>query len=250
MSPNATAPLRTTIILTAIGLVCGCATSHPQANIPPPAPAAETCVASATYGSPADQQANYKIQSGDELSIGFYLNSEFDSDVIVRPDGKISMRLVGETEARGLTPAQLSAGLNELYSNELVQPGVSVTVKNSPSRVVYVQGQVDHPGAVPLQPRLTVLGALAQAGGLTDGANADQIILIRRDACGQPLGQEINLGKILKHGAGAENQADAELLPGDLVVVPRSRIADAGLFVKMYIKDLMPIQPYFTLPLL
>jgi polysaccharide export outer membrane protein len=141
--------------------------------------------------------------------------------------------------------------LNELYSNKLVQPGVSVTVKNSPSRVVYVQGQVDHPGAVPLQPRMTVMGALAQAGGLSDSANADQIILIRRDACGQPLGQEINLGKILKHGAGAESEtADAELLPGDLVVVPRTKIADAGLFVKQYIKDLMPIQPYFTLPLL
>src|SRR5262249_19642919 len=148
----------------------------------------------------------YKIQAGDELSIGFYLNPEFDSDVTVRPDGKISMRLVGETEARGLTPAQLSAGLNELYSKELLQPGVSVTVKNTPSRVVYVQGQVDHPGAFPLQPRMTVMGALAQAGGVSDSANADQIILIRRDACGQPLGQELNLGKVLKHGRGAENQ--------------------------------------------
>src|SRR5215813_7524241 len=247
MSLKATATERNAILLATICFASGCASNQPTLDPSPVSVTPENCASTGSYGSPADQQANYKIQPGDDLSIAFYLNPEFDTETTVRPDGKISLRLVGEVDARGLTPAQLSASLNELYSSELVQPGVSVTVKSSPSRVVYVQGQVEHPGAVPLQPRMTALGAIAQAGGLSDGANPDAIVLIRRDACGQPRGQELKVQGVLKQ-TSANNQEDAELLPGDLVVVPRSTIANIGLFVKQYLKDLIPVSPYLPLP--
>lgn len=227
----------------------GCATTDKGADVPTAAneEAQAPCLAGANYTSPSDQQQNYKIQSGDDLAVSFYLNSEFDTEATVRPDGKISLRLVGDQQARGLTPAQLSAELDRAYSDELVQPGVSVLVKNSPSRVVFVQGQVDHPGAVPLQPEMTALGAIAQAGGLTDGANPNAVVLIRRDLCGQAHGQELRLGRVLHQKSDAANEEDAQLLPGDMLVVPRSKIADVGLFVKQYVKDLVPIQPYLPI---
>jgi protein involved in polysaccharide export with SLBB domain len=205
------------------------------------------CLASADYASPSDEELNYKIQSGDDLIISFYLNSEFDSEVTVRPDGKISLRLVGEQDARGLTPKQLSGELDKAYSRELLQPGVSVTVKNSPSRVVFVQGQVSHPGAVPLQPEMTALGAISQAGGLTDDANSEQVLLIRRDQCGQAHGQELKINLVLAQKSDIDNTEDARLLPGDVLVVPRTTISNVGLFVKHYVKDLIPIQPYLPI---
>lgn len=248
MSSKATVALRIAILAAAIFLG-GCATSDTRGDTRAAGetPAQVPCVASAAYLSPSDQEQNYKIQSGDDLAISFYLNSEFDTDVAVRPDGKITLRLVGDQQARGLTPAQLSTELEQAYSKELLQPGVSVLVKNSPSRVVYVQGQVDHPGAVALQPDMTALAAIAQAGGLSDGANPDAVILIRRDLCGQAHGQPLKLGPMLKHASDTPNEEDARLLPGDMLVVPRSGIANLDLFVKQYVKDLIPIQPYLPI---
>jgi protein involved in polysaccharide export with SLBB domain len=202
----------------------------------------------AEYSSPQEQLQSYKIQSGDDLAISFYLNSEFDTDAMVRPDGKVSLRLVGEQQARGLTAAQLSAELDEAYANELLNPGVSVLVKSTPGRVVYVQGQVDHPGAIPLQPEMTALAAIAQAGGLSEGAAPNHIVMIRRDMCGQPHAQELRLSGALKGKSDMAMEEDAQLLPGDMLVVPRSQIANVGLAVKQYVKDLIPVQPYFVIP--
>jgi protein involved in polysaccharide export with SLBB domain len=227
-------------------LLGGCGASDMRGDVPAAAGAQPEapCLTTANYASPSDQRHHYKIQAGDDLAISFYLNSEFDTDTTVRPDGKISLRLVGDQQARGLTPEQLAQELDRAYSSEQLNPGASVLVKNSPSRVVYVEGQVDHPGAIPLHPDMTALGAISQAGGLSDGANPDAIVLIRRDLCGQPHGQELRIGDVLSQ---KDNREDAQLLLGDMIVVPRSTISNIGLFVKQYVKDLIPIQPYLPI---
>lgn len=249
MSSSTSAALGRVFALSAL-LLSGCANTDMRGDVASSsntATASGACLATANYSSPTDQQENYKIQAGDELAITFYLNSEFDTDTTVRADGKIGLKMVGEESARGLTPSQLSAELDRAYSKELLDPSVSVLVKNSPSRVVYVQGQVDHPGAIPLQPDMTVVAAIAQAGGITDGANPDSIVLIRRDMCGEAHGQELKLGKALTEKTDTGYEQDAFLLPGDVLVVPRSSISNVGLFVKQYVKDLIPIQPYLPL---
>jgi protein involved in polysaccharide export with SLBB domain len=245
--PNRAAFARAILLIALLLGGCAAQDSRGDAPLDSEAQAQTPCITGSHYASISDQDRNYKIQPGDDLAISFYLNSEFDTDVTVRPDGKIGLKLVGDQQARGLTPAELSAELDKAYSNELRDPGVSVLVKSSPSRVVYVQGQVDHPGAVPLQPDMTALAAIAQAGGLSDGANPDAIILIRRDMCGQPHGEELRLGAVLGHKTETPGQEDVELLPGDLLVVPRSKISNIGLFVKQYVKDLIPIQPYLPI---
>jgi protein involved in polysaccharide export with SLBB domain len=204
------------------------------------------CLSAPAYDTPAVQDANYRIQSGDELDISFYLNPEFDDDVIVRPDGKVGLPLVGEVNARDLTPAQMAQQLDHLYSHELRKPGAVVRVDSSPGRLVYVTGEVGHPGTIPLQSGMTALQAITAAGGMTDNAGASNVVLLRRDGCGNVHGEKLDLGRAMK--VKSNGQTDAALLPTDTVIVPRSGIAQLDLIVKQYIRDVMPIQPYVGIP--
>ncbi len=156
----------------------------------------------------------------------------------------ITLRVVGDIKAWGLTPAQLSQRLDQAYQSELRSPDAVVHVKNMPSRQVYVQGQVNKPGAFPLETGMTAVQAVSEAGGLTDQAG-DDAVLIRRDLCGEPTGIRIKLAKALEH---PEANQDAALMPRDVIVVPRSGIANVDLFVKQYIQGILPIPPYMSFP--
>jgi protein involved in polysaccharide export with SLBB domain len=194
----------------------------------------------------AEDSATYRIRPGDKLNISFYLNSEFDTAVVVRPDGKIELKLIGEVAAAGSTPTQLEDNLDRLYSKELLNPGATVRLEDAPGRVVYVEGQVGHPGPVPLAPGMTATQAITASGGLTDSAGPDNVVLVRRDACGEAHDEPLNLNKALKRQG---HEDDVVLAPTDMLIVPRSGIAQAGLFVKQYIKDMLPINPYISAPM-
>lgn len=207
----------------------------------------EQCIAgaqideAAATGGPDDQ---YLIQPGDVLGIDFYLSPEFDEQVVVRPDGLITLRQVGDVKAWGLTPNQLAQQIDQAYLKELRNPGVVVHIKNMPSRQVYVEGQVNKPGAFPLEQGMTAVQAVSAAGGLTEQASGNAII-IRRDLCGQPSGIRFDINKAMKN---PDQSSDVALLARDVVIVPRSGIANVDLFVKQYITGLLPIPPYATIP--
>src|SRR5262249_20683927 len=107
--------------------------------------------------------------------------------------------------------------------------------------------QVTKPGAFALQPGMTALQAIANAGGVTPDAADDSVVLIRRDACGRPTGERVDLESAANGSNGGE---DVALMPYDIPVVPRSRIANIDLFVQHYIRGVMPIQPYLSFPAL
>ena len=206
----------------------------------------EQCVAGGEIQQAAirSDQQGYVIQPGDVLSVDFYLNPEFNDEPIVRPDGKVTMRLIGDIQAAGLTPGQFAANLDKAYLSELRSPDAAVHVKSTPDRLVFVQGQVTKPGSFALEPGMTALQAVADAGGVTPEAAANAV-LIRRDICGQPHGLKIDIsnaeGKL-------GNGEDVALMPRDILVVPRSKIANIDLFVKHYMQDLLPIPPYLAIP--
>ena len=166
------------------------------------------------------------------------MNSEFNDNVSVQPDGRIVLRLVGPLQAAGLSSGQLSAEINQAYSKELKNPSATVHVQNMPSRQVFVEGQVNHPGAFALQPGMTAAQAIADAGGQTDEAELSNVVLIRRDACGRPDGSRIDFASATNTPDKGE---DVMLMPHDTIVVPRSRIANVDLWVKQYIRDLLPV---------
>lgn len=237
------------------GLLCvglaGCATNSSRSDMKmagaaPIGLSPEQCVARAQiYQAATAADQDYIIQPADQLDIDFYLNPEFNDSVTVRPDGKITLRVVGDIQASGLTPVRLANELNRDYVRELRSPGAIVHVKNMPGRLVYVDGQVGKPGAVPLEPGMTALQAIADAGGLTDEAGS-HAVLIRRDACGTPAGSKIDLKAAVKDPGSEE---DIALAPRDILTVPRSGIANLDLWVAQYVRNLLPVQPYAPLPL-
>jgi polysaccharide biosynthesis/export protein len=242
------------IICLAVG-TCACSSGNNDAMRGDMAPArlsrtkltAEQCTAlgeTERADVPRDERG-YVIQPGDVLSIDFYRNPEFNDEPTVRPDGKITARLIGDIQAAGLTPSQLAESLDKAYVVELRSPEAAVHVKSTPHRLVFVQGQVSKPGSFALEPGMTALQAVAHAGGLMPAA-ARSAVLIRRDICGQPYAMKIDIsdaeGKV-------GNSEDVALMPRDILVVPRSKIANVDLFVKHYIRGILPIPPYLPLPM-
>lgn len=134
--------------------------------------------------------------------------------------------------------------LDRAYSSELRFPEASVLVTSMPGRVIYVAGQVTKPGEFPMHPGMTATQAISAAGGLTPEAGPSNVIIARRDGCGNLDETPINI-KALEHGKpGADDMA---LLPADVVYVPRSGVANADLAIKQYVRDLLPIEPYLSL---
>jgi protein involved in polysaccharide export with SLBB domain len=228
-------------------LVCGgCAATAAGTDVAGARTASAHRVSPDCVAAPLADDSVYRIQPGDKLHISFYLNSEFDTDAAVRPDGRIELTAVGGVAAAGLTPVELESKLDQLYSTELRNPGATVRLDETPGRVVFVEGEVGHPGAVPMQPGMTALQAITAAGGLTDSAGPNSVVLVRRDACGQAHDEPLNLAKALKRKG---HEDDVVLAPTDMLIVPRSGIADADLFVKQYIRDLLPVTPYVSAPM-
>jgi polysaccharide biosynthesis/export protein len=228
---------------------CAASSSNGEANrtalastdLTPEQCAAGAMIQQATF----ETDSTYLIQPGDQLGIEFYLNPDFNDDIVVRPDGKITLRLIGDISAAGLTPTRLSQELDKDYLHELREPNAAVHVKNMPSRQVYVEGEVTKPGAVALDPGMTVLQAIASTGGLTP-ESGDTAVLIRRDFCGSPQRTDIDLKAAMKSPAQGE---DLALMPRDILLVPRSGIANVDLWVDQHIRKLIPVNPYLPIPM-
>jgi polysaccharide export outer membrane protein len=203
------------------------------------------CDANARIQAASADEQSYRIQPGDQLDLTFYPNPEFNDEVTVRPDGKIALRLVGSQQAAGLTPEQLARQLDTAYLGELRDPGASVHVKSMPSREVFVAGRVAHPGSFPLEPGMTAMEAISDAGGFADDAREKSVVLIRRDMCGTPHGMRIDLAAAVDEDGSDE---DVALLPRDMLVVPRSTIGNIDLFVQQYVKNVIPVSPFFGIP--
>ncbi len=183
-------------------------------------PEAENGKRTNTQGSIVDE--HYVIQPGDTLSVKFFFNPELnEEDLIVRPDGRISLQLIHEVMASNLTASQLKAALEEKYKGQLKNPEIAVIVRSirEPYRI-YVDGQVGKPGEFEIVGSLSVLQAIARAGGLReDTAKKRDVKVIRRGPDGQAFVISINLNQILD---GGDISQDIRLHPYDILYVPRS----------------------------
>jgi polysaccharide biosynthesis/export protein len=160
------------------------------ASAPAPAPAGGAAPAPRTAGAAptpaparsanAANQPEYRIGSGDKLQINVYKENDLTQALQVRPDGRITLPLVGDVAAAGQTPMQLQRKLAESLREFVSNPVVTVMVTEVADRVVYVMGEVNTPGSVPLKGPMTVLQALAVAGGFKDFANKGGIKVLRK----------------------------------------------------------------------
>lgn len=164
----------------------------------------------------------YVIKPGDKLSIKFFFNPELnEQDLIVRPDGRISLQLIHEVEAANLTAPQLTSLLAKRYVGQLKNPEIAVIVRSVKEHpTVYVDGQVGNPGMFQIVGSLSVLQVIALAQGFDeDTAKKDEVTVIRRDQNGQPFVIQLDLTAAL---SGKDLSQNIQLLPHDFVHVPRS----------------------------
>jgi polysaccharide biosynthesis/export protein len=158
----------------------------------------------------------YLIGADDVLSVLFRYDKDLSTEVVVRPDGMISLPLLSDVPAAGLTPEQLRDKVTESARRFIEDPAVTVIVKTINSRKVFITGQVARPGPYPLTTTMTVMQLIAIAGGLTEFADEKNITLMRVES-GKPLSFTFNYKDVAKRKNLKQN---VELRPGDTVIVP------------------------------
>lgn len=159
----------------------------------------------------------YVIGENDLLDIDVWKEKEISRQIPVRPDGKISLPLIGEVQAAGLTPIQLQDTITQDLKSYIDNPEVTVIVDDPRSHQFNIVGQVARPGTYPLTESMTVLDALAEAGGFRDFAKQTKIYVLRPSPGGIRVRIPFNYKKVIR---GANLQENVPLKPGDTIVVP------------------------------
>lgn len=170
----------------------------------------------ATAPQAATQDPNYIIGPRDFLDISVWKEPDLTRSLTVRPDGKVSIPLLNDVQAAGLTPTQLATKIATDLKKFVTDPQVTVIVTQINSQRVYILGEVSRAGAYPLLPQMTVLQALSSAGGLSTFANRKKIYVLR-EVDGKPVKYPFNYKDVL---AGKSANENIELKPGDTIVVP------------------------------
>ena len=176
--------------------------------------AAKSSLAAPAMGVPV--ASDYVIGPEDVLQVSIWKNEAMSRTLPVRPDGKISLPLLHDITAAGLTPLQLRDKIAAALAEFMPNPEVSVSVMEVKSYRVSVLGEVLRPGVLQLKAPTTVLEALALAGGFKDFASPSKIVIFRKDGSGQTQRLRFNYNRAVG-GGGEEN---VSLKSGDVVVVP------------------------------
>jgi len=178
------------------------------------------------------------LQPGDLLRVKFLYHPELDVKVPIRPDGILTLQLAGEVRAAGLTATELEKVIKERSSDRLRDPEISVIVAQLAEQKVYVGGEVRIPGFVVFQPGMSPLQAIIDRGGFTDTARIDSVLRLS-PAQTEYQGTRLDFTKPLSQGS----PEGARLAAGDVLYVPRTFIGDVDSFVRLYIREVLPISP-------
>jgi polysaccharide biosynthesis/export protein len=179
-------------------------------------------VAQVVIRTEEDPPNAYAIGIGDVIEISVWKSPELSVSVPVRPDGRVSVPLLGDVQAAGMTPLALKEDLTRNFKKFITAPEVSVVIKEINSRKVFVTGEVTTPGAFDLQPRTKLMQVLAMAGGLTPYSKRKVIVLrdnreSREKDAPPDKRYEIDINAIV---SGKRPQDNIVLLPGDTLVFP------------------------------
>jgi polysaccharide export outer membrane protein len=187
------------------------------------------------YASWSDDEPPYRLYPGDELEVTVPSAPELSKTVTVQPDGRVSLPLIHSVMVADRTTGEVEDALRDAYSSQLIRPDVEVAIKAATPLKVFVGGEVDKPGVYDMPGDINALQAVIQAGGFKASAKRDEVIVIRRGADGRAMMRTCNLARGL-----ANPRVDlVPLRRFDIVYVPRTGLASAGIFVQQ-LKDLVP----------
>jgi len=195
-----------------------------------PAPAAKAA-------SVPDEDQNYRLIPGDIIDVRPFFNPELTEQVQIRPDGRISLHLIGEVDVAGKTVRDAMTLLDQRYAKELKTPEVTIQVRSFASQKAYVTGEVVRPGVVSIPGAMTVFEAISEAGGIKHTGNEKAVVLIRKGPDGKPQGRHL----VLFEKGELTDAAGMRLRPFDVVIVPESKIAHVDRWIDQHIRQLIPV---------
>ncbi|MBI5117889.1 polysaccharide biosynthesis/export family protein [Candidatus Poribacteria bacterium] len=205
-----------------VGLITGCTAFHGAGTV-------------SDY--PVVREETYHLQAPDEIEISVLPQEELNRGVTIRPDGKISLPLIGDVFVEGMTPMEVSSKLTEEFSKYVKNPVVAVIVTGFHSKKVYVIGEVERQGVYPYTGEMTAFEAVEEAGSFTRRAALGRVILVRGDLK-NPKVIDVDLKRVVKEGM---KQNDLFLQPDDIVYIPPNGFAKAGYAIEQVLFPFMPI---------
>ena len=188
----------------------------PAAAAPPAAPPPGTPPPAVIRPADVAVPGNYVIGTDDLLAIVYWRDKEMSTDARVRPDGRISLPLINEVMAAGLTPEELQKKITEESKRFMEDASITVVVREILSLRVFITGEVNKPGPYPITSATTVMQLISLAGGLREYANAKNIMIMRKEGDKQ-TSFKFNYKEV---AAGKNLKQNVDLKPGDTVVVP------------------------------
>ncbi len=191
------------------------------------------------YASWRDDEPAYRLYPGDVLDVTALSAVELNRTVTVQPDGRISLPLIAPVMAADRSVTQLEAALSRAYASQLVRPDIEVEVKTATPLRVFVGGEVGKPGVYDMPGDIDALQAVIMAGGFQPTAGSGKVVIIRRGGGGRPMMRTVNLHRAIFEPSSTDS---VPLRRFDIIYVPRSGIANAGLFVQQYIRDVVPME--------
>lgn len=218
------------IIICALLTICGCQT----AGNPPPGSSA---ISQHTLNSRLIKvpSASYVLAAGDEIEVKFYYHRDLNDTLQIRPDGKISLPLVHEMGAAGLTTIELESTLTNAFGQELKNPDVAVIVRKFAGQIAYIGGEIKSPGMFPLSTPTSLLQAIIRTGDILASAEDSNVVILRSSGTATPEIMNVDLRAIRSGKA-----ADIMLEPYDIVYVPKTVITRVNEFVEQYINRIVP----------
>jgi polysaccharide export outer membrane protein len=177
-----------------------------------PAPTSPQGAPSPAAGTNSD---SYVIGASDVLTVTVWNQPTLSGTILVRPDGMITVALIGDVQASGMTPLQLANQIASELKKYYTDPNVAVVISQIHSKLVYLLGEVEKKGPVEMTPGMTLLNAIAYAGGLTDYANTKKMYILRGEA-----GKQQKIPVRYKDALRGISECNLILEPGDTIIVP------------------------------
>lgn len=185
----------------------------------------------------------YRLSGGDQLMVRFLVDPDLNTQVTIGPDGRAVLPLVRSLPLAGLTVEEANATVRAAYARVLRQPEVELLVASYGAAQIFVGGEVREPGAKPVRGQLTATQAVMTAGGFLDTARTGKVVVLRKRRDGRVLMRTVDVDGVLE-GRRAQ---DFIVLPGDVVFVPRSAIAEVNRIVRQYVTDALPVNLNYDL---
>ncbi len=190
-------------------------------------------------------RAPYLVQVGDVLGVRLYSAPELNEDITVRPDGRVTTTLAQSVQAAGRSPDEIGGELRQSYARELRDPRLTVEVKQASPTRIYVAGEVASPGefTTPGGPPLTLLQAVARAGGVRTTGDDSHVFILRHAAGNVPVVLATDYRGAM---SGTDPAADVTLAPFDVVYVPRTGINQVYIWFNQHIQQFVPVSWGFS----